>query len=199
MLAPKYLYKFRSFRDKNHKRILTDNELFFPSPDKFNDPFDCRIPIHYDDFTKKDFIRYWTAVYRKDFPKARDYDIRKMVKDFYNKCRSPNGKKILAASQEETIRIMRSKDIGVFSLTANLKSILSWAHYADSHRGFCVGFHTLNLKSFLEKFGLSLDLRAVHYTTKYPFINAYETSDEEKTNKIIWTKSKDWEYEQTSS
>jgi len=195
MADPKYLYKFRSFREKNHMGMLIDNELFFPSPDKFNDPFDCRVPIRYDDFAKNEFIRYWTAAYRKDFPKARDYDIRKMVKKFYNQIRSPDGRKTMAELQEETVRIMRSKDIGVFSLTANLNSILSWSNYADSHRGFCVGFHTLNLKAFLEKYGPLLDLRSVDYTKEYPFINAYKTSDEEKTNKIVWTKSKDWEYE----
>ncbi len=195
MAFPKYLYKFRSFRDKNHMAMLTDNELFFPSPNKFNDPFDCRVPIRYDDFTKTEFIRYWTAVYRRDFPRARDYEIRKMAKEFYNQFRSPSGRKIMAEYQEETIKKMRSMDIGIFSLTANLNSILSWSHYADSHRGFCVGFHTLNLKAFLEKCGPSLDLRSVDYTKEYPFINAYITSDEEITNKIVWTKSKDWEYE----
>jgi hypothetical protein len=196
MAVPKYLYKFRSFRDKNHKAMLTDNELFFASPDKFNDPFDCSVPIRYDDFTKTEFIRYWTDVYRRDFPKACDSEIRKMVKDFYNQFRSPSGRKMMAQYQMETIKKMRSTDIGVFSLTANLNSILSWSHYADWHRGFCVGFHTLNLKAFLEKCGPFLDLRWVDYTKEYPFINAYKASDEEKTNKIVWTKSKDWEYEQ---
>ncbi len=41
---PEHLYKFRVFDDPNHKRILTDNELFFPSPKRFNDPFDSTIP-----------------------------------------------------------------------------------------------------------------------------------------------------------
>jgi hypothetical protein len=195
MADPKYLYKFRSFRDENHKRMLTDNELFFPSPDKFNDPFDCCVPMRYDDFTKNEFIRHWTLRFKEDFPNARDNDIRKKVKDFYNRFRSPDGRKMMAKIQEETIRLMRSKDIGVFSLTANLKSILSWSHYADSHRGFCVGFHTWNLKAFLEKCGPLLDLRPVNYTKEYPFINAYRTSDEEKTNKMVWTKSTDWGYE----
>jgi hypothetical protein len=195
MADPKYLYKFRSFRDNNHKGILTDNELFFPSPDKFNDPFDCYVSMRYDDFTKNEFIRYWTSRFMEDFPDARHNDIRKKVKDFYNKVRSPNGRKVMAETQEKTIRIMRSKDIGVFSLTANLKSILSWSHYADSHRGFCVGFLTRNLKAFLEKCGPLLDLRLVDYTKEYPFINVYRTSDEEKMNRIVFTKSKDWEYE----
>ncbi len=45
---PEHLYKFRVFGDPNHKRILTHNELFFPSPRQFNDPFDGTIPARYD-------------------------------------------------------------------------------------------------------------------------------------------------------
>ena len=195
MTDPKYLYKFRSFRDKNHKEMLTDNKLFSPSPDKFNDPFDCCIPIRYDDFTKNEFFKYWTPRFMEDFPNARYNNIRKKVKDFYNKFRSPNGRKAMVEAQEKTIRQMRSEDMGVFSLAANFRSILSWSHYADSHTGFCVGFLTQTLKAFLEKQGPFLDLRSVDYTYEYPLINAHRTSDEEKLNKIVFTKSKDWEYE----
>jgi hypothetical protein len=195
MAAPKYLYKFRSFRDENHKAMLTDNKLFFATPDKFNDPFDCSVPIRYDDFTKAEFISYWTDVFRRDSPNVRDYETRKKAKDLYSQFRSPSGRKKMEEYQKEVIRRMRSTDFGVFSLTTNLSSILSWSHYADWHRGFCVGFHTLSLGAFLEKQGPSLDIRPVDYTEEYPLINAYKTSDDEKTNKIIWTKSKDWKYE----
>jgi hypothetical protein len=195
MAVPKYLYKFRSFRDKNHKAMLINRELFFVSPDKFNDPFDCRVPIRYEDFTRTEFLSYWTDAFRRNYPGVRDHDIRRKVKEFYKQCQSPNGRKMMAQYQEETIKKMRSTDIGVFSLTANLSSILSWSHYADSHRGFCVGFHSMNLKAFLEEQGPFLELRSVDYTKEYPVINAYRTSNEEKTKKIVWTKSEDWEYE----
>ena len=195
MAVPKYLYKFRSFRDENHKAMLTDNKLFFASPDKFNDPFDCSVPIHYEDFTKTEFISYWADIFRKHSPGSRDYEIRKRAKELYNQFRSPSGRRRMEEYQEETIKKMRSEEMGIFSLTANLSSILSWSHYADWHRGFCLGFHRLSLEAFLKKCGPFLDLRPVDYTEEYPLINAYKTSDDEKTNKIVWTKSNDWKYE----
>jgi hypothetical protein len=195
MVDPKYLYKFRSFRNERHKRILTDGELFSPSPDKFNDPFDTRIPIRYENFTKSEFIRYWTDSYKEDFPNARDRDIREWVKNFYKICRTPKGKNIIADNQEKIINEIRSSKVGVYSLTANLKSILSWSHYADSHRGFCVGFHTSSLRVFLQRSQLPLELGRVDYSKEYPYINAYNTSVAEKARKILWTKSSDWEYE----
>lgn len=195
MADPKYLYKFRSFKNEKRKRILTDGELFFPSPDEFNDPFDTSIPIRYENFTRNEFIRYWTDSYKEDYPNARDRDIRGWVKNFYRICRTPGGKNIIADNQEKVIKEIRSSKVGVFSLTANLKSILSWSHHADSHRGFCVGFLTSNLKAFLQKVEPLLEFGPVDYTKEYPYINAYKTSVAEKAKKILWTKSSDWEYE----
>ena len=37
------LYKYRSWYDKNHKKCLTQNELYFAAPDDLNDPFDFKI------------------------------------------------------------------------------------------------------------------------------------------------------------
>jgi len=41
---PKVVYKYRGWKDDYHKKVLTENSLFFASPKQFNDPFDCRIP-----------------------------------------------------------------------------------------------------------------------------------------------------------
>lgn len=34
------------------------------------------------------------------------------------------------------------KSFGVVSFSKRNDSILMWSHYADSHKGFCIGFHT---------------------------------------------------------
>ena len=44
---PEIIYKYRNWKGKNHKDILLKNNLFMASPEYFNDPFDCRIPINY--------------------------------------------------------------------------------------------------------------------------------------------------------
>jgi hypothetical protein len=58
----RFLFKYRNFLypgEKDHTRILSDNELFFPSPSKLNDPFDSNLRFRYDDFTADEFIKYW--------------------------------------------------------------------------------------------------------------------------------------------
>ncbi len=42
---PKKLYKYRMWENAFHKTVLTDNELFFSSPKRFNDPYDCGLPF----------------------------------------------------------------------------------------------------------------------------------------------------------
>ena len=41
---PKILYKYRDWNDEFSKRSIENLEVFFPSPRRFNDPFDCAIP-----------------------------------------------------------------------------------------------------------------------------------------------------------
>src|SRR5690242_15318705 len=44
---PDVVYKYRTWSDSYHQDTLIKRELFLSSPRRFNDPFDCRIPIAY--------------------------------------------------------------------------------------------------------------------------------------------------------
>lgn len=45
MGSSKIVYKYRSWNNPFHKKVLLHNELFLSSPRFFDDPFDCRIPL----------------------------------------------------------------------------------------------------------------------------------------------------------
>ena len=51
--------------------------------------------------------------------------------------------------------ISNQNRLGIFCLSANCSSILSWSHYSDSHRGFCIGFDTSVL------FDFSIDMKKI--------------------------------------
>jgi hypothetical protein len=194
----KYLYKYRHFLHlgyKDHRRLLTNNELFFPSPDKFNDPFDSNFPFHYEDFTRDEFINYWISRMEDGYVKGQHAEIKEKIEILYRKRATPEGKKEILKIQEDILNELRSNKIGIYSMSANCNSILSWGHYSDSHKGFCVGFYKEKLTEFI-KSNESLDLGRVEYTEKYPLINVYKSSEEEKITKLFWTKSMDWKYEE---
>lgn len=42
--CPRVLYKYRTWNDANHKKVLNENSLYMASPRKFDDIKDCRVP-----------------------------------------------------------------------------------------------------------------------------------------------------------
>jgi len=201
---PEHLYKFRVFGDPNHKRILTHNELFFPSPRQFNDPFDGTIPVSYDEGTSEEIINHWIQHLSITRPELSPEEMKTEATKLYE-----SGRFRTPQSIEEIARLTREqvyRNIGVFSLSANYENILLWSHYADKHRGFCVGFDARKLYLFcigylkdLESRSLrgkqSIIFRDVTYRRDYPFINAYRIELNERTLTQLLTKSIDWEYE----
>lgn len=52
-MYPDIIYKYRYWDDDFHKRLLTDNKIFFASPILFNDPFDCTVPVRFDNASEE--------------------------------------------------------------------------------------------------------------------------------------------------
>jgi hypothetical protein len=193
----KFFFKYRNFLysgDKDHTRILSYNEFFFPSASRFNDPFDSNFPFHYDDFTIDEFIRYWADRIKAEDPQVTGVDAAKRAQALYNKSCTPEGKTEIKIWQQEILRQLRTNKIGIFSMSGICSNILSWAHYSQSHEGFCVGFGKEKLRNFVNSEG-SLDLDQVEYREEYPIINVYRTDEHEKITKLFWTKSIEWRYE----
>jgi hypothetical protein len=76
---PRYFYKFRSFND-DHLKLLQQNELYFPSPNKFDDPYDCRIPIRYDCEAPEDKrYSYWKQFNETHYPQWTPIEIEALT------------------------------------------------------------------------------------------------------------------------
>lgn len=80
----------------------------------------------------------------------------------------------------------RIKNIGVCCFSRTNSSILMWAHYANSHKGFCIEFHSGNATGFNP-----LD---VNYTDTSHKLN-FHINTEDSIFNMIFTKSLDWQYE----
>jgi len=87
--VPNNLYKYRQL-DDNSRLMLSDNIIYFPSPSKFNDPFDCSIPLRLDIATRDQYIQYSYQYYKKEQPWQKDSTLRKMAKDDYKQKRHKN-------------------------------------------------------------------------------------------------------------
>ena len=81
---------------------------------------------------------------------------------------------------------------GVICLSGKNDNLLMWAHYADNHRGFCIGFD-------FSKAPIPLDVSSVTYSNDRPELDTEAMMkglpQEDRARRVIFTKSKDWEYE----
>jgi hypothetical protein len=103
---------------------------------------------------------------------------------------------------DKVVAQLFSQHFGILSLSRCRDNILMWSHYADSHRGFVIGFDSEN-KFFAPSNGKANGgLRDVKYSKKRPMLPAdgldsLNTDGMNTWNEnILFTKSEDWAYEQ---
>lgn len=186
------LYKYRNWTDSHHKDLLIKNELFLSPPSLLNDPFDCRIHENYSEFLK-------TKEQKESFIKESLERNLEYFKE--NNISIDKGRKILTERLNNMIKFqVRSevisneiddKSIGIACLSENWNSILMWSHYADNHKGFCIGFDEKWIR-FCQKFG---KVKRVKYSNSYPEPNTLNNNKLTYEQKYFH-KSIDWQYEE---
>ena len=96
----------------------------------------------------------------------------------------------LTASQRYAINNLAyhmRKSMGILSLTAKCDDILMWSHYADSHKGICIGFTTSGESDFFQF------AQPVIYSSS---LLTLTPSTKNKRELAELTKYKQWEYEE---
>lgn len=166
--TPNILYKYRNWDEDFHKNLILKKEIFFPSPKRFNDPFDCKIRLRYDLLTKEQLeakIRF--NLEPNLSPAEIENELKSLMQRDY--MMDPAYHKDY---QEDDLKMLEN-EYGVFSLSAINNNILMWSHYSNCHTGICIGFNreellrTLKLNSTKD---LSFNLYPVKYEKKYPLI-----------------------------
>ncbi|HXA01899.1 MAG TPA: DUF2971 domain-containing protein [Cytophagaceae bacterium] len=182
---PEIVYKYRSWKGF-HKDILLKNEIYFASPNELNDPFDFRIPRNWSLLTDEQMVEFAESRINSftNIPFGQIEDYKKFI---LNKLK--NDKELQSESDTFTYE-KQNLDFGVLSLSKTYKGVSMWSHYADSHKGFCVGFKTKELVGSGE-----LGYGHVEYLNDFPQINPLESSATNTANIQIYSKSKEWEYE----
>lgn len=199
---PAVLYKYREWNDKT-KNILSKGEFFFASPKSFNDPLDCAIEVSFPESHSEFFDR--VAERKAHQNPQRSYDEwRREIQREFRKGRI--SKKKMTNDLLDIIRHRKDERSGIISFTSDPSSFLMWSHYADSHKGVCVGVSSDILQNFLiaetKNSRFEFGLRKVNYY-KYPNLSFFPRSSGEDHNKhlkevlevIFSTKSEPWSYE----
>lgn len=174
------LYKYRAF-NKYSLQSLINEAAWFSTPASFNDPFYCG--IHLDQLKMEESVRV-------------------AVKEAYSKTgkstdQIPPEELIAKEEDKQAFQYLRSsiyellQNVGIFSLSRINNDILMWAHYADSHRRFCIEY-SRTPDNILGK-----QAEPVHYQNELPSLSARDvTSAGGSFNKLWLIKSAHWSYEE---
>src|ERR1035437_8762048 len=140
MTMPLILYKYRDYSNEYNRRTLFKFELFLASTSMFNDPYEGAIPFVYDpqDLTPENIFLKMRELSIAEHPEWKESQIQEY-------CYEGQQKNLLQDETHiekfnETNRADIDKTFGIISLTPKPLNYLMWSHYADSHRGFCIGF-----------------------------------------------------------
>ena len=171
LISTEIIYKYTSL-SIGVDDILLKNTLKFSDPTEYNDPFDCHEYLLKVDMSKaniEEFIESQCPNYSRSF--KRELARRFNINEIYNGLKAER----------------KRFKITCFSL--DKKSTLLWSHYAEKHKGICIGFQFPPI--YHDRFILT----PVSYIDMIPLIdrmaNAYKM-----IRYWLSMKSDCWEYEQ---
>lgn len=122
------VYKYTSF---DTALLIAENQsLRFSSPLEFNDPFELSNSLIDWSFSL-DEIQSWVNI---QFPDMNNNQRRAKARELH---KNP---KIFLHAMQETMKEQKKK-IGICCFSKNYLHPLMWAHYAQMHKGVCLGFN----------------------------------------------------------
>jgi hypothetical protein len=187
--APGGLYKYRHFEsDKDRERVkraLQFGEVYFSSRLELNDPFELQLAFSLNPDRKKVIKGLVKGAQRAG--KERGATIKE-IRQMQDHLRNVDPLVIMENVQRAHNERMESGCF-VFCMCAAQDDPVLWAHYADSHKGLCIGFDT-RAHPFLG--ATAIDYSEHYPTTPFPRIVGEEDS---LFRKSALSKSLHWKYE----
>ncbi|RIV20499.1 DUF2971 domain-containing protein [Fibrisoma montanum] len=178
-LPPKVIYHYTKLNTA--ELIIKGHKLNFSNPDRFNDPFDMMedlIDFKAHGTQAKNWVNNkFKSRGRKERRKLtrRANEIGDQFADFRRQG--------FSSLKEQT---------GVCCFSKSPSKTLMWSHYADAHKGICIGFE---IYPFQRRHLTTMMIGEVAYSERIIAKNYYEY-EEEILRHWIFTKSHIWSYEE---
>jgi len=160
-VIPSHLYKYKSFSVDSLDLLVSDS-LYFADPTTFNDPLDCNPSLQNNitdvnilkdilhklvkDNTQQELeeaaakIKYKGQKTLEKIDTLGEYEAQKLVN------RVAEWVELFGEQGNESISfyikryLLQNYKDGVLSLAKDFDCPLMWSHYADQHKGFCIGY-----------------------------------------------------------
>ncbi|MCP2121519.1 UNVERIFIED_ORG: hypothetical protein J2Y93_001564 [Pantoea agglomerans] len=220
MLVPDKLFKYKSFNSDCMELIIADY-LYFANPNQFNDPLDCKVSIFDDIQDEEQLKNILSILYQRiaeeklnnaannlhyNGPKTRDKisllsksESDRMIADLYQQFDFYDDEPFSVTGTLANLIgkiILSGYSNGVLSLAQDCNCPLMWSHYADNHKGLCLGY-TIPDKA-------KVKIRPINYTSNsrdiktsqiLKMLNGDTNAKLEIEKAIFLRKASPWQYE----
>ena len=162
------IFKYRDWTNPDHVDILKHKRIYLPSPEKLNDPFDCRITVNLDmlddEMKIKQYVSNYVITNLRRF-QASKFPIEKFIPAMENDLK--NHLTEYAKRFTDLYKQKGNLHFGIFCASTIWDNIQMWTYYSQNHTGFCIGFDLNRLLDFIPKFRSA----KVMYSKEYPKID----------------------------
>lgn len=170
----------------NTKKLVVDNEFYFPKPKQLNDPFELS-PYLENDLSDDEKLRFVERAVDTTYPGLgsveRDNLINQMVSTDPSEDAAVAFRKVMS-------------DIGIFSMSSDAKSTLMWPHYGNDHRGICVIIDVNKFNDLQVPAGITDPFFSeVEYVERRPTYNPFRDDQMTMIKATTLRKGRDWQYE----
>lgn len=199
--VPRHLYKFRSWNDEHHRKLLEDQIVWFASPASFNDPFDCKIHYQYDKMPQEEKTKRVHKLAKEQYPDWDNDRLHRETRRILDEHPVFSSDANLRKREWKKWGELLARYFGILSFAGCIDNILLWSHYSDFHRGFCVKIdgHLLaeQLFDLIRTDNHAVDFQKVQYQEMYPVVIPTNDSDEDldRFKRLLTIKSLAWQHE----
>lgn len=176
------LYHYQPFIEDRFRSIVESDLIYFSNPKDFNDPWDCRpwFRVPSNETEQTELLRKLQEAHQKHFPNHSRKERRRAAASLRND--ADTFREYIEQISREIWDAIQ-KQYRVYCASTRSDCPLMWGHYADHHRGICLGFDCSDpvFQSAMQ----------VQYSSEYP---VYELFGENELAPFI-SKSEHWSYE----
>jgi hypothetical protein len=187
MPSPPRLYKYQGLTTRTLQNIK-GQVLYFGSPLKLNDPYDCTLTPHIkvpSDEDIEDCPRWYLQ--ERTLNKRQRYEFETFGRERLREILLRNGHNTL---REVIQGFLATSGVTCFSECND--DLLMWGHYGGGYKGVCLEFSTA-----VEPFSEISKIKQVHYARSLPVLDVVKILRRELdiVGELFCTKSMAWSYE----
>jgi hypothetical protein len=134
---PRFLYKYRRTTVQHLEPLLLESTFYLSSREQFNDPFDAQCIVTVNGNLRERATRLKSM---KRNARAGGANMSLGVKHRRDLHRDMLDRE-RAQLQTQRAYDKNANEYGIYAMAETPRSLLMWAHYAESHTGVCLGFY----------------------------------------------------------